>query len=326
MVSIIKRVWNENIQTEKAFNNVVESEIKTMTEGTATAGAELVFDQFSKDILKVINSYNLVNSVKTFQLAKWDVISLPKATNGITTAYVAEWGTPTASDAVTGFVTINIYKAVSLVDMTDELLSDTMTVPDLYRLIVEFIWESQWEFLENEILNGTGSNAIEGILVNSNVNTVQMSTAWERASDIDDDYLTEVITKALMKYKRKASNIKFIMSQYVYWKIRQIKTSDGYPLYPELRNMANPFLQGYQVIISDKAPVQNSAADIAGATLLLFGDLKYFTLVKRNTLSLERWYYGNNWRDGIQSLKWNARFGGKCTFGEAMTKLKNAAT
>lgn len=326
MVSIIKSVWNGNVQTEAGFKRVVEAEMKVMNEWTATEGAEMVFDQFEKDILKVINEYPVVASVKILTLAKWDKVSLPKATNGITTAYVAEQWVPTASDAVTGFVTFNIYKAVSLVDMTDELMNDNMTVPDLYNLIVEFIGESQAEFLENEIINGTGSSAIEWILVNSDVNEVIMSVAGERATDIDDDYITSVITKCLMKFKRKWSQIKWIMSQYTYGLLRKIKTTDGYPLYPELRNFANPYLEGYAVIISDKMTIQNSAADIATATSLIFGDLKYYTLVRRKNLMLERGYYGNNWRDWIQSLKWTSRFGWGCTFGEALTKLSNAAT
>jgi len=324
VVSIIKSVWNGNVQTEAGFKAVVEAEMKTMNEGTATEGAEMVFDQFEKDILKVINEYPVINSVKILTLAKGDKVSLPKATNGVTTAYVAEQGTPTASDAVTGFVTFNIYKAVSLVDMTDELMNDNMTTPDLYNLIVEFIGESQAEFLEGEILSGTGSSAIEGILVNSDVNEIVMA-ATERVTDIDDDNITAIITEAAMRFKRKSVNVKWIGSQYTYGKLRAIKTTDGYPLYPELRNFANPYLEGYKFIISDKMTIQNSAADIATATSLIFGDLKYYTLVRRKNLMLERGYYGNNWRDGIQSLKGTSRFGWGCTFGAALTKLTNWA-
>ena len=327
VVSIIKNVWNNNVQTEAGFKKVVEAEMKVMNEGNTTEGAEMVFDQFERDILKVINEYPIINSVKILTLAKGDKVSLPKATNGITTAYVAESGTPPASDAVTGFVTFNIYKAVSLVDMTDELLDDAMTVPDLYKLIVEFIGESQGEFLENEIINGlgSGSDAIEGILVNSDVEKVIMA-ATETGADIDDDYITAVITKAAMKYKRKSSNIKWIMSQYTYGLLRKIKTADGYPLYPELRNFANPYLEGYKVEISDKMTVQNSTEDVADATNLIFGDLKFYTLVRRKNLMLERGYYGNNWRDWIQSLKGTSRLGWGCTFGKALTKLINGPT
>lgn len=324
MVSIVKRVWNENVTTEKAFQSIVEAEMKTMSEGIAGDGAELVFDQFEKDILRVINEYGVVNSVKILTIQKWDKINLPKATNGVSTVYVKEANAATASDADTWFVSIDIYKAVSLVDMTDELLDDTMTTPDLYNLIVEFIWESQAEFLENEIINGSGTDAIEGILNNNDILEVVLAVT-ETGEDITDDEITAVITKSAMKFKRRSSLVKWLMSQYTYGLLRKIKTADGYPLYPELRNMANPYLEGYKVEISDKMPVQNSTQDIAGAVQLIFGDLTYFTLVKRKNLMLERGYYGSNWKSGIQSLKGTARFGWKATFGAAFTVLKNGA-
>jgi hypothetical protein len=40
------------------------------------------------------------------------------------------------------------------------------------------------------------------------------------------------------------------MSQYIFGKIKALKTLDGYPLYPESRN-ANPTLMGYAVSLSD---------------------------------------------------------------------------
>ena len=324
IVSIIKKVWNENISTEKEFQRIVESELKTMSEGAEGSGAELVFDQFERDILKVINEYGIINSVKILNIQKGDKVNLPKATNGVSTVYVAEAANATASDADTTFISIDIYKAVSLVDMTDELLDDTMTTPDLYNLIVEFIWESQAEFLENEILNGSGTNAIEGILNNDDINEVVMA-ATKTGKDITDDEITAVITKAPMKFKRRWANVKWWMSQYTYGLLRRIKTDDGYPLYPELRNMANPYLEGYKVEISDKMPVQNSTQDDAGAVQLVFGDFTYFTLVRRKNLTLERGYYASNWRAWIQSLKGTSRFGWKATFGEAFTVLKNGA-
>jgi len=319
VVSIVKEVMAKWITSERGFKEVVAAQMKTMNEWTATEWAELVFDQFESDVLKVINTYPVVNSVKILPLAKWDKVSLPKATNWVTTAYVAEAWVTTASDAVTAFVTIDVYKAATLVDMTEEVLEDAMTIPDLYNLIVEFIWESQAAFLENEILNGTGSSAIEGLFVNSDVNSISLATD-ETAWDIDDTNLTDVITKAAMRFKRKGSQVKWIMSQYVFWKIRAIKTTDWFPLYPEMRNV-NPTLMGYWIIISDKAPVQNAAADIADAELLILWDLKYFTLVRRKGLTLEKGQYWNGFRDWIHSLRGITRSGWGATFWEAFTKL-----
>ena len=322
MVNIFRDVVNQNITTEKGFQTVVEATLKTMTEGTATAGAELVFDQFEADVLRVINSYDIVNDVRILPLAKGDKVSIPKATNGVTTYFTSEWVAYTPSDAVTAFVTIDIAKTTTLTDMTQELLDDTMTVPDLYNLIVEFIWESQAEFLETQILTGTGS--VKGILVDAGVNKIYLGTG-NTADDIDDDVLVDVITKSARKYKRRTSNVKWYMSQYIFGKIKALKTLDGYPLYPESRN-ANPTLMGYAVSLSDVWFVQDVTEDIAGGIDLLFGDLQYFIIARRKGLTMERGYHGDNWKKDIQSLKSNSRVGWKSSFPEALTIVLNGTS
>lgn len=160
IVGIIKDVWKNGADVgENVFKQIVKTHIKTMGEGDALEGAEFVFDQFEKDVLKVINTFSLVNFVKILNIVKGDKVNLPKVTNGITTAYVAEHGTPTATEPVTSFVTVDIFKAVTLTNFSDELLDDAMTIPDLYDLLVELIGESQGEFLEGEIISGAGSTS-----------------------------------------------------------------------------------------------------------------------------------------------------------------------
>lgn len=320
VVSIFKEVLNAGAN-EAQFKSIVDSTIKTMTEGTTGDGAELVFDQFETDILRVINSYELINSVRILPLAKGDKVSLPKATNGITTYFVAEGAVYTESEANTAFVTIDIAKAATLTDMTTELMDDSMTIPDLYNLIVEFIGESQAQFLEDKILN-SASGAIVGIIPSVATGNKLTLSATETADDIGDTDLVNVITKLKKKF-RKAGATKFVMSQYIHGKLTAIKTLDGYPLYPELRNLENPSLMGYPVIISDEAPCQDATEDIADAVTILFGNLTFFTLARRKGLTLERGYYGENWKKDIQSLKSNQRLGGKVTFDEAFVSLKN---
>jgi HK97 family phage major capsid protein len=211
-----------------------------------------------------------------------------------------------------------------MTSMTEELLDDTMTIPDLYNLIVEFIGESQAEFLEDKILNGTlSTNAtVEGLLVNSDVNEVTLSVG-ETVEDIDDDDLVDALMKIKRKFKRKGGV--WVMSQYTMGKLQQLRLSaDGAFIYPELRT-ASPRLWGYEVVVSDMMPVQDATEDIAGATSILFGNLEYFALVRRKGLSLERGYRTGDWQADIQSLKSNARYGGKCTFGEAFVKITNGA-
>lgn len=63
------------------FESAFEASVKTMTEGTATEGAELVFDQFDTDVVRIINTFDIVNDVRILPITKGDKISLPKMTN-----------------------------------------------------------------------------------------------------------------------------------------------------------------------------------------------------------------------------------------------------
>jgi len=183
----------------------------------------MVFDQFEADVLRVINTYQIVNDVKILPLAKGDNVSLPKATNGITTYWKDEAKKYTGSKPATAFVKIDIEKATTMTDLTQELMDDAMTIPDLYNLIVEFIGESQAEFLENEIL--TGDDEIEGVFENASINKIFLGSG-KTSADIDDEVLVDVITKAKRKFKRNKSNVKFYMSQYVYGKLKALITTD----------------------------------------------------------------------------------------------------
>lgn len=326
MVNIVKEVWNRWVNTESGFDRIAKKEIKAMDEGTAGEGAEFVFEQFETDVLRVINDFSVVDAVKVYNLAKGNKLTLPKAVQGITTTFKGEavdYGDP--SKPTTSEISIDIAKAITMTSMTEELLDDTMTTPDLYNLIVEFIGESQAEFLEDKILNGTISSneTIEGILVNSDVNEVTLS-ATETVADITDDTLVEAVMSIPKKYKRRASNMKWVMSQYTLGKLMQLKNTDGSFKYPELRQ-PQPKLWGYDVVVSDKAPVQDATEDVADATSILLGDMEYFALVRRKGISLERGYRTGDWQADIQSLKSNQRVGGKVTFGDAFVKITNGS-
>lgn len=326
LVAIFKDVLDKGVTSEAQFKEIASAHAKTMSEGTATDGAELVFDQFEQSILQVLKSFEVASLVKIISIAKGDKLSLPKVTNGITTAFVAEKANATDSEPNTSFVTIDIYKAMTLTNFTRELLEDTMTIPDLYDMLVNNIGESQGAWLEKQILAGTGSSAPEGILVNADVLSVQLATATHRASNISDSNIVDVFTKADRKFKRNSAGLRWITSQYVLGKLQALKTTDGYPLYPELRG-ANPTLMGVKVALTDDDSIaQNLAGDVAAKPTMIFGDLNHYLVVRRKGMTMERGYYGNNWTADIESVKSVSRFGGKCTFGEAFVKLINAAT
>lgn len=309
--------------SESQFNDILENEIKTI-DGLNTvdtwAWKELIFDQFQKDIIRVMNQFEVVKHLNFITLKSWDRITLPKVTNGITTAYVEQGASGTATKPTFKNITINVKKTFSAVNITEEM-QDNMTSTDIYNLIVDMIWESQAEFLENEVLNGDGweitwiSKLPQAVVVKTSKNTI---------TSIDDDTIIDVQTALKSKFKRNGK-VAFIMNEYILGHLRKLRTSDGTRLYPDLR-WAEPTLDGYPVIVSDLAwEIKEKWDDGADKVVMLFGNLKYFQMVRRKELSAERGYINDNFLKGIETIKANQRFGWAATIEEAFVVVKTKA-
>lgn len=115
------------------------------------------------------------------------------------------------------------------------------------------------------------------------------------------------MTSAKKKYKK---NTNFVMSQYTMGKLMALKTADGYPLYPELRNMAKPSLLGRPVTLSDSEKiVQDAVTDVTGAVSIVYGDFGYYYSVNRKGLSFEKGHLANDFRDDKTTFRSIKRFG-----------------
>lgn len=305
------------------FDNAVNASVKAMSEGTDTEGAEFVFDQFEKDVIRVINNYDVLALTRAWNIIKGDKIVFPKKNGSVTAYIVGEGAEITESEMVTGNITIDIYKVATLTELTNELLDDAMTIPELYSLLVEDVAEQVAALREDLVLGGTGSSQPRGITATSGINTVSLA-ATKKVSDVTDANLVDVITKAAKKFKR--GNPVWIMSQYTYGKLMALKTTDGYPLYPELRNFSSPSLMGRRVIISDSSKiVQDLATDIALAVSIIFGDMQYFYSVNRKGTTFEKGLLTNSFRDDKSAFRSITRFGGGVSQPAAFTVLKNGA-
>lgn len=289
----------------------------------------MVFSQFESQIINVMKMYPVVNEVKMYSTRGKD-LSIPKVTNGITTAWVAEGVAIGGSKPVTAFVSINVYKAACLVQLTEELREDNMTVPEVYAMLTQLIGESQGAFVEDAILNGDGTQ-VDGIFHNTSVKIVTSLAGNVKLSDNTgeelDNLLNDLDTAVSMEFQTNPAGLVAVMSQYTFNVLRKAKnTTTGFIMFPELRD-ANPKLLGkYRVIKSHKAPVQNAAADIAGAAPICIGDLsKYFGMVRRRGLTVVSGMSTGDFEGDLVSVKATQRFGGKPTIPEAFAKVKNAA-
>lgn len=309
--------------SEKQFDEIFEAEMKkidALNTVDVWAWKELIFDQFQKDIIKVMNEFEIIKHLNFITLKSWDKITLPKVTNGITTAYVDQGAKWELSQPKFENITINVKKTFSAVNITEEM-QDNMTSTDIYNLIVEFIWESQAQFLENEVLNGDGSN----ITWISNLTKAKVVRLSENSiSSLNDDALIDMQTALASKYKRNWK-VGYIMNEYVLGVLRKMRTADGSRLFPDL-NGANPTIDNFPVIISDLAwEIKDKTSDGTDKVVMLFWNLKYFQMVRRKELWAERGYINDNFLKGIETIKANQRFGWAATIEEAFVILKTKA-
>jgi HK97 family phage major capsid protein len=246
IVSVMKDVAQNNVNTEKGFNAVVEKTYAAMNTNTEGAGAEFVFDQFEADILAVFDTFAIVNDVRVYNINKGDNLTLVRGDNTIQTYFTAQGAARTPSNYTTSDIKVDVAKLTTMTKLTEEFFDDTMTIPDVYAFLVRCFGESQAKFLETEILTGTGD--IEGIFTNEAV----LEVTVDDVDSIDDTTIVETITKAAKKF---TGNEKFYYSKYMWGKLMALKTLDGYPLYPELRN-AVPTLMGVPVALSSVGFIQ----------------------------------------------------------------------
>ena len=105
----------------------------------------------------------------------------------------------------------------------------------------------------------------------------------------------------------------------------KLKTQDGSPLYPELRQ-ENASLLGYPVVLTSVGVAQDTNEGAAASKVqILFGDLTNYAMVRRRGLSVERGHTGADFAEDKIAVKSTVRAGGACTFPEALTVIRNAA-
>lgn len=327
--AIFKWAFEKGVQSDEEFKSFAETTLKNMNEGTEADWGYLVFDQFERDIIKEIQTaFPIVGAIRWFTLKKGDKVSFPVVDNGITTAYVDEWASGSASKPTFGRVSIDIYKTFSLVDITEELLADYMGNQDLYSLILELIVESQGKFLEKEFVNGTGTGASKIVGMRNLPWALGYAlNATKKVADITLDEVLDIEQKLPEKYRRNRKEVKWIITDYVYFVLRKVRHSGGGQLlFPELGNIDNPKLDLFDVVISDEAgDVVSSATNVADAEIGVLGNVKKFYWVRRTGMITKKGYYGDNWKKDVSSIKTTQRVWGKAVRENAFVVFSNGS-
>lgn len=319
IVKIFKKVANEvKVNEEKIENikkDVFSSILWTASNATETSLWKLVFEQFHKDISYFIKEDNFIKECDLINIIKWDSYSFIDAVNWITTEYVeqAEKGSPSTPTFKT--VKVEVHKIYSQVNITEEQY-DQMTSTDIYALIVKMIWESQTNFIRNELLNWKTKVTWIFNLAWANILTVDWSLA-----NVTDDLIIDIQGSIDAKYTKKAKPV-HIMNKFVFTQLRKLKTLKWERIYPDLRGN-EPTIDWDKVILVDEAwEVTNSSTNVAWKKAWAYWVLKNMKIVKRQDLTLEKGYVNDWMLRGIETTVAKQRFWAKFLDEKAMTIIK----
>ena len=325
-----KKIYSEKITSEAVAAEVFDSEIKAVfqNESTAGEGAEFVFAEFDRNVFYVLKTYPVVNELGIISI-KGTSITLPTWENTLAAYWTDEGANITKSKGKTDKIVYAVHKLASLVGVTDEMFDDNMTDEDLYSLIVSSAAAQHAATIENGIINGE-SGKMTGILENTDVSVVSVAsgntTLRAASATAVDDALLDLDAAVSPEYQTRSDKLVAIMSKYTLNQYRKKKNANGIPMFPELRGKNPMLLDTYRVIVSNKAPVQSIAEDVAGAKHTIVGDLSsFYRLVRRRGISATRGFATGDFEGGKSSIKIEQRLTGCPITGLGFAVLKNSA-
>lgn len=157
---------------------------RVMQAGTATAGLELVPDEFYRTLLDKILEYGMLFSdANVLTTANHGDLLIPTSDDtGNAGAWTAESGAITPADFVTGNITMKAYKVTTAIVVSTELLEDAFF--DIETYIASALGVRLARTFESAFINGDGTGKPLGIIADTN--TVAKTTAVLNVTDEAD--------------------------------------------------------------------------------------------------------------------------------------------
>lgn len=222
----------------------------------------------------------VVNIAPVLQLAtRYNVkgnLTFPKydeSDGGITCGYATEF---TALASKSGkFTSVNLggYLVGALTKVSRSLINNIDF--DIVSYVITKIAEAIAKFLEKELLTGTGSGAMSGIIAtNTNVYTAAAATA------LTADDLVKAQLKVAQPYQGEAC---WIMNEDTFAAVKLLKDGDDrYLLNPDIRAGFGFVLLGKHVYVSDNMP-----GIASGAKPIVYGDISGLYVNFRQDIELQ---------------------------------------
>ena len=289
--------------------------VNALQVGTDTEGGYLVPEEWERQLIKELPALSVMRRLAKVLTAGTDK-NIPVRGNKAQFGWIDEEGTYPKVDPSYGNVKLGAHKLGGIILVSEELLQDND-----YNLESELRMDSNEEFGEREeeaFMIGDGVGKPQGIFTTTAV--AGKSLVGKTAASttlVTYDELIELEHTLKRKYRRGAM---YFMSDDTVLKIRKLKDNDGQYIWKDGTNGEPPTLNGYPVEISDFAP--NASA---GAKSIMFGNPRYYTVVDRLGMTMQRLneLYAENGQIGFKATR---RVEGKLTLAESFTFLQQAAS
>lgn len=282
---------------KRAFNHFIRGgvrameplEIRTLTEGSDSAGGFMVPEDFRMELIKKMMGYTVIRNRATQFNTSRDSVVIPRladATNSdmYTSAVRITWAGETYTDdegltePTFEQVRMAIDKAIAKTRVSRDLLMDSaISVEDM----LSTLYAEAYAIGEDDaFINGNGIGKPLGILNDAAVPTTTLG-----ATLLADDLITLVYATPVQYRNRGA----FVVSSATEAFIRKMKDNSGgagvgnYIWQMGLQAGAPSMILGYPVSNSEFVP-----ATTTGAKSIIFGDLSAFWIFDRLDMELQR--------------------------------------
>lgn len=222
-----------------------------------------------RDICPIFARATRYSAKGTLKVPVW---GLANGTHDITVGYQEEFTELTADSGKFTSIDLSGYLVGALVLIGKSVANNAAV--DVVSFVVAEMARKIAEFIENELLNGSGTKAAEGALNTKSVKTSASATA------ITADELIEVQASIKQVFQKNAC---WIMNPGTFTALRKLKDGNGrYLLQDDITGEFPYRLLGKPVFLSDNMP-----AMAAGNKAILYGDLSGLSVNMRENIQIQ---------------------------------------
>lgn len=265
---------------EGTFKNAQET-IKDQTEGVDTEGGFLVAADYRAVLIRLIESYGVLRRVTTSIPMGSNQLVMPRLTGGVQVYWPDEGQDITEGAATFGNVTLTAKKMASLIPVSSELFEDSSIA--LANLFATLFGESmaQEEDRVGFAGNTTANDPFDGVLNDTNVNTLVMASTNDAFSDLTAknllDMQDELPSGAL-------AGAVYLMHRSVFNHVRSLTDSTGNFIWQAPTLGAPGTIWGYPYELSESMPAMSASA--LSTPFITLGNWSHFYIGNRRNLSI----------------------------------------